>query len=86
MDRHPSTVKRLRQALKRNARNRAMKAQVSTSIKNVTSATTEEPARAALKEAVRLLNKSAGRNLIHRNKAARLKSRLSRLVATRFAS
>ncbi|MEE9161527.1 MAG: 30S ribosomal protein S20 [Candidatus Neomarinimicrobiota bacterium] len=86
MDRHPSTVKRLRQALKRNARNRAMKARVSTSIKNVTSATTEEPARAALKEAGRLLNKSAGRNLIHRNKAARLKSRLTRLVATRFAS
>ncbi len=86
MDRHPSTVKRLRQALKHNARNRAMKAQVNTSIKNVTNATAEEPARAALKEAVRLLNKSAGRNLIHRKKAARLKSRLSRLVATRFAS
>ena len=86
MDRHPSTIKRHRQSLKRSARNRAVKAEIKTSIKKVEFATSEESARTALLEATRLLDRSAGRNIMHANRAARLKSRLSRLVATRFAS
>ena len=86
MDRHPSTIKRHRQSLKRNARNRAVKAKIKTNIKKVETATGEESARTALLEATRLLDRSAGRHVLHANRAARLKSRLSRLVASRFAS
>ena len=86
MDRHASTIKRHRQSLKRHARNRALTARLRSSIKQVESAAAKGPAEAALKEAIILLDKRAGTGILHRNKAARLKSRLSHLVATRFAS
>jgi len=86
MDRHASTIKRHRQSLRRNARNRAIRARLRSSIKTVRLAEAKGPAEAALKEAISLLDKGAGTSMLHKNKASRLKSRLARLVATRFAS
>ncbi len=86
MDRHPSTIKRHRQSLKRNARNRNIRSKVRTYIKKVDQATTKEAAENALREAVSVLDKSASSRVLHRNKAARLKSRLTQRVKSRFAS
>ncbi len=86
MDRHSSTIKRHRQSLKRRAHNRALRSRVNTHIKNVEEATTKEAAEAGLHSALKYIDKSAHKNITHPNRAARLKSRLTRLVATRFAS
>ncbi len=86
MERNLSAIKRHRQSLKRNERNRTVKSKVKTYIKKVEEATTKEAAEAALTDAIKVLDKSAGERVLHRNKAARLKSRLTRKVAARFAS
>lgn len=86
MERNLSAIKRHRQSLKRNERNRTVKSKVKTYIKKVEEATTKEAAEAALTDAINVLDKSAGARVLHRNKAARLKSRLTRKVAARFAS
>ena len=86
MDRHASTIKRHRQSLRRREVNRAARSRVRTSVKNVENADSQETAVTALQEAVKVLDKSVGSRYFHRNKVARIKSRLSRLVATRFAS
>lgn len=86
MDRHPSTIKRHRQSLRRREVNRAARSRVRTSIKNVEKADSKETAATALYDAIKVLDKATGSNYFHRNKVARIKSRLSRLVTTRFAS
>jgi small subunit ribosomal protein S20 len=86
MDRYASTIKRHRQSNKRKARNRAMKSTMKTHMKDVKTASSKESAETALHEAIKALDKSAGAGVIHRNKAARLKSRLTQEVAARFAS
>ncbi len=85
MDRHSSTIKRHRQSLKRRAHNRALRSRVNTHIKSVEEATTKEAAEAGLKSALKYIDKSAHKRVTHPNRATRLKSRLTRLVATRFA-
>ena len=86
MDRHPSTIKRHRQSLRRREANRAARSRIRTSIKQVEQADSPESASTALQETLKVLDKAAGDRYFHRNKVARIKSRLSRLVATRFAS
>ncbi len=85
MDRHNSTIKRHRQSLKRYERNRAAKSRMKTYIRKVEEATTRESAETALRDAISSIDKTAGSRVIHPNKAARVKSRLTRLVASRFA-
>ena len=79
-----SAIKRQRQALVRRDRNKSATSSLRTSIKKLRSAVTEEDAEQAktlLGDTVRLLDQSAKKGIIHRNKAARGKSRLTRLVA-----
>jgi small subunit ribosomal protein S20 len=79
----PSAAKRARQALKRRARNRAYKSALHTTVKRVELALTsgdKEAARGALSVACVHLDKTAGKGVIHRNAAARRKSRLIRRV------
>ena len=75
-----SAKKRLRQSLERRARNRAVKSSLKTQIKKVSATAaggdgeaTEEEFRLAVKK----LDQAAAKRIIHPNKAARLKSRLS---------
>jgi small subunit ribosomal protein S20 len=82
MAHHKSAVKRIRQSEVRRMRNRHIKKQLSTAIKNVKDAESREDGEAKLKVAVSLLDKISGKGLIHRNKAANQKSKLTRRVAT----
>jgi small subunit ribosomal protein S20 len=82
MAHNKSAVKRIRQSEVRRLRNRHIKKQLTTAIKNVHSAESREDGESKLKVAVSLLDKVASKGLIHRNKAANQKSRLTRKIAT----
>ncbi|MBI3607686.1 MAG: 30S ribosomal protein S20 [Nitrospirae bacterium] len=78
---HASAIKKDRQALRRRERNRAMLAAIKTVVKKVRSAVGAKNAASAtqaLAEAVPALSKAAAKKLIHKNKASRLISRLTR--------
>jgi small subunit ribosomal protein S20 len=75
-----SAKKRLRQSIKRNIRNRATKSELRTEIRKVRESATGgklDAAEAEFRVAVEKLDRAAAKNVIHKNKAARLKSRLS---------
>ena len=75
--------KRARQAETRRRQNAGKKSLLRTSIKKVLkaiSAGKEEDAAKALKIAEPIVDKMAGKKIIHRNKAARIKSRLVRKI------
>ena len=77
--RHASTIKRNRQSEKRRARNKHDLSLMKTTVKEVrTSRSTD-----ALAKAIPLIAKTAQKGVIHRRKAARLISRLTRAVAAR---
>ena len=73
----------MRQANKRRLRNRAARTSLRTVIKRVHEATRSSDGAAvetAFKTAVKKLDQAASKKFIHKNKAARLKSRLSALL------
>ncbi|MGD8842239.1 MAG: 30S ribosomal protein S20 [Gammaproteobacteria bacterium] len=75
--------KRARQADRSRQRNASQRSMLRTYIKNVIKAIEtgdSEAARAAYLKAIPVIDKSAGKGLIHKNKAARHKSRLGRHV------
>lgn len=74
--RHISSIKRDRQNKKRQARNRHAMSQMRTAIKKVRTSKTEEE----LKASIPLIAKTAKKGIIHRRKASRLISRLTRAV------
>ncbi|MCA9259319.1 MAG: 30S ribosomal protein S20 [Planctomycetales bacterium] len=79
----PSAKKRLRQSLDRRARNRSIKSVVRTSLRKVRDAIQSgDAAKAdeAFRVAVKQLDKAAAARILHANKAARTKSRLSKAV------
>jgi len=76
-----SAKKRLRQTKASTERNRAQRSQLRTAIKKVRSATTAAEAQAAYLDASSLLDRAGRKNLIHRNVAARTKSRLAKAAA-----
>ena len=84
-----SAEKRLRQNVVRKARNKAIKSSIKTQVKKVLSAaeagevaTAEEQYKLAAKG----LDRAGARNIIHRNAAARQKSRLQRAIKKAKAS
>ena len=81
MAHNKSAVKRIRQSEIRRVKNRHLKKQLASAVKNVKVAESREDGDAKLKVAVSLLDKIAGRGLIHRNKAGNQKSKLTRQVA-----
>ena len=79
----PQARKRARQAERHRARNVSHRSTVRTYIKKVVAAVETgdaEAASAALKDAIPVIDKMAGKGIMHRNKAARHKSRLSTKV------
>ena len=72
-----SAEKRMRTNEKRAERNRQARSRLRTALKKVRQADTPEAATAALREATSLLDRAAAKRLIHPNKAARTKSRLT---------
>ena len=78
-----SAKKRLRQNVTRRDRNRAMKSTMRTQIKKVRQAVEAgdvEKAEAEFREAAKKLDRAGARSLIHRNAAARTKSRLQKAI------
>lgn len=76
--------KRARQAEKRRRHNASRRSMVRTCIKRVRAAIEAkdaEAAQAALTEAVPILDQMAAKGILHKNKAARHKSRLAAAVA-----
>jgi small subunit ribosomal protein S20 len=75
--------KRARQAENRRQRNAGQRSALRTQIKNVVKAVATgdaEAAQSAYRKAVPVIDKSVGKGLIHKNKAARHKSRLGQHV------
>jgi small subunit ribosomal protein S20 len=80
-----SAAKRLRQTKTRTARRRAVKSAMKTQIKKVASAAAAgdiEKAEAEFRLAAKKIDQTAAKKVIHKNTAARSKSRLSRLIKT----
>ena len=76
-----SAKKHLKQSIKRNARNKSVKSRLRNEMKNVRTAITAGKLEDAAKEIVTaqtILDRAASRGVIHKNKAARLKSRMSK--------
>lgn len=81
MGMHASAIKKDRQALRRRERNRALSAAIKTVVKKVRSAVganNDAAAKQALAVAIPALSKAAAKKLIHKNRASRLISRLTR--------
>ncbi len=79
----PQAKKRARQAEKRRTHNASLRSLVRTNIKKVIAAINTgdaEQARAAYDSAVPVIDRMADKGIIHKNKAARHKSRLNAQV------
>lgn len=72
-----SAIKRLRQNERRRIHNKAARSRLKSALKKVRAASEPGQAAEAFREAVTLLDRAAARGLIHRNTAARSKSRLA---------
>ncbi len=84
-----SAVKRARQNIKRELRNRRVKSMLKTSIRRFEESLQNgdhEDARVKLNTAVSHIDKAAARGIVHKNNAARKKSRLYRLFNQSKAS
>lgn len=75
-----SAKKAMRQAKTRTVRNKAQRSMLRTALKRVRAAATADAAAAAYVLAARLLDRTARKGLIHKNNAARHKSRLAAWV------
>jgi small subunit ribosomal protein S20 len=78
-----SAKKRMRQDAVRRSRNRSVKSSLRTQARKVREAITAkelEKSQSEFRLLVKKLDQAAGRNVIHRNTAARTKSRLSSAI------
>ncbi len=78
-----SARKRARQAEKRRAHNMALRSRMRTYMKNVLKAIAngdKDKAQAAYKEAVPMIDSGVTKGLMHKNKAARHKSRMNAAI------
>jgi small subunit ribosomal protein S20 len=78
-----SAKKQLRQSRKHRVVNRDQRSTLRTAIKVVRGATTAKDAQVAYKAVEQLLDRAARKGLIHKNSAARHKSRLWKVVSSK---
>ncbi|HEX7779092.1 MAG TPA: 30S ribosomal protein S20 [Vicinamibacterales bacterium] len=81
-----SALKANRQMIRRREHNRAMRSRLRTALKAIRASLDAKDvtgAKAALNETVSLVDKMAGRGIIHRNAAGRYKSRLAKRLAAK---
>ena len=84
--RNKSALKANRQNIVRREANRQMRSKLRTGLKKLRAAAAgddKDAARTALRDTQQLVDKMAGKGIIHRNTAARYKSRLSARVASK---
>jgi len=80
MANHKATKKDVRQSRKRNERNRYYGKTTRNAIRDLKAVTDKAAAEKDLAEVASMLDKLAKRNVIHKNKAANLKSKLAKRV------
>ena len=80
MPRIKSAKKRMRQTKVRTARNKAARSELRTAVKKVRAAATPAEATEAMKKAEAAIDRAGRKNLVHRNAAARTKSRLAKAI------
>jgi small subunit ribosomal protein S20 len=83
---HQAALKAHRQSLKNREHNRQFRSRLRSALKNVRAAIDGNDlaaAKTALKQTVSLIDKMASKGVIHRNAAARYKSRLASRAAAR---
>jgi small subunit ribosomal protein S20 len=80
MAQHKSAIKRIRQNERRRIRNKANLSRMKTLIKNVEMSKGKEEATTAYRTAVKFLDQLGAKGVIHKNRAANQKSRLTKLV------
>jgi len=82
MANHKSALKRIRRNEAVRLRNRYQHKTTRNAIKKLRGETSKKKAEALLSAVVSMIDKLAKRNIIHDNKAANLKSKLTKQVAT----
>ena len=80
MANHKSALKRIRANAAKRLRNRYQAKTTRTFIKRLRGATTKEEAVALLPKVTSMLDRLAKKNVIHKNKAANNKSKLTKFV------
>jgi small subunit ribosomal protein S20 len=80
MAHHKSALKRIRQTATRRIRNRYHKKTTRNAIKVLRRLHDKTPAKEMLPSVVSMIDKLAKKNLFHKNKAANLKSKLTKFV------
>jgi small subunit ribosomal protein S20 len=86
--RHASALKAHRQTVKRHQHNRELRSKLRTGLKEIRAAIDAgeaDKARALLGRTVSLIDKMAGKGIIHDNAAGRYKSRLVKRLKTKTA-
>lgn len=79
-----SAVKRIERSAKERSRNRAQRSRMRGAVRDLRQAVTEgdqTKAQGLLPDTLKLVDETAQKRVIHRNAAARTKSRLTRAVA-----
>jgi small subunit ribosomal protein S20 len=80
MANHKSSIKRIRTSEKRRVENRYFARTMRSFIRKFRSLTDKSEATSSLPKVVSLIDKNAKRGIIHKNKAANLKSKLTRFI------
>ncbi len=86
---HDSALKAHRQSVERRDQNRQMRTRLRRALRDIRAAIDDrdsESVKDALRNTVSLVDKMAGKGLIHRNTAGRYKSRLASRVAKKSAA
>ena len=81
MANHQSTLKRIRSNNKKRILNRFQHKTTRNAIKKLKSITSKKEAKKLLPEVISLIDKLSKKNVIHKNKAGNLKSKLTKHVA-----
>lgn len=83
MANHKSSIKRIRSNEAKRLRNRYYAKTTRTAIKALKTTKTKKEAETMLPKIASMVDKLAKRNIIHKNKAANLKSKLTKSVSSR---
>jgi small subunit ribosomal protein S20 len=82
MANHKSAIKRIRSNNAKRLRNRYNSKTTRTAVKKLRTTTDKKEAKDLLPKVSAMVDKLAKRNIIHKNKASNLKSKLTKKVAT----
>ena len=75
-----TVLKRVKQSIRANARNKNYKSAMKTAVKNVLKEGNKEKAEEMVNKAFSIVDKAASKGVIHKNKAANQKSKISKHI------